>query len=144
MVTIRDAELALQNYTELNKALAALEGEREQRQAEILAPVADEIKSLKSHIEYLVLQYSPELTALEDEIARTRSDLTEKVEAAKKQATELALAVGRTVKSNEMMAVYIGEKRDWNGKMLEGYAQSHPEVLGCSIVKPASITIRKR
>ena len=39
------------------------------------------------------------------------------------------LTAGSTVKSSRCMAVWAKGRSSWNGKLLDGYAMDHPEIL---------------
>jgi hypothetical protein len=139
-----EAELILEEYAQLLKAITALDGEAEQRRNEILAPIGAEILSLNQQIEMLKAYYSVDLDTLSEEINARRSVLTEQADAQKKAVEDATKEVKATVKCAELMAAYTPPGLNWNKKKLEGYGQAHPDVFGCADEVEAKVVIRRR
>jgi len=52
------------------------------------------------------------------------------------------VANGATVKGSSLMAVYSKGRESWDGKLLNGYAVAHPEILAAKSVGAPSVSIR--
>jgi len=52
------------------------------------------------------------------------------------------LALGETVKSDTLMAVWTKPRVSWDGKLLEDFATAHPEILPFRHIGQPSVSIR--
>ena len=51
------------------------------------------------------------------------------IDALEDEITEAVLNVGETVKTDHIQAIWNKGKSSWDGKLLEGYALAHPDIL---------------
>ena len=56
-------------------------------------------------------------------------DLIDDIAEIESKVREAVLEKGETVKTEKMSAVWVKGKTTWDGKLLEGYAVAHPEIL---------------
>lgn len=56
-------------------------------------------------------------------------DLIDDIAEIETKVREAVLEKGETVKAEKMSAVWVKGKTTWDGKILEGYAVAHPEIL---------------
>lgn len=57
------------------------------------------------------------------------AEAKEKIDDLRAEITEAVLIFGETVKTETMSAIWNKGKTSWDGKLLEGYALAHPDVL---------------
>lgn len=106
---------ALDELAALRERLAVTEGERERliaRQSKIAALTA-------------------EISALTDAVGELDAFIRAGV-----------LAAEKTVKGEQLMAVFNQGRSTWDGKRLDGYAAAHPEILDFKKVGSPTVSIR--
>jgi hypothetical protein len=52
------------------------------------------------------------------------------------------LALGQTVKGTRLMVVWAKGRSSWDGKLLDGYAMDHPEILQAKKIGEPTVSIR--
>ena len=52
------------------------------------------------------------------------------------------LTLGETVKTDEMQVIWNKGKTTWDGKLLEGYAVAHPEILQAQKVGQPTVSFK--
>jgi len=94
-----------------------------------------------------VPEIPPEIQAKLDEIEVQRATaletLQKDIENLTAEIKQDVLAFGATIKGDYMMAVWNKGRDSWNGKLLEGFAIAHPEILSAKSTGDPSVTIRK-
>lgn len=58
------------------------------------------------------------------------------------EITEAVLAKGETVKSDHITAVWNKGKTTWDGKLLEGYALAHPDIIAAKRTFSPTVSFR--
>ena len=88
------------------------------------------------------------LAQVQDQLARVRKEsgideIEESITSMKKAIGEEVLANGAPVKGSVLQAIINKGRVSWDGKLLEGYAVAHPDVLPCRKEGEPTVTIRK-
>jgi hypothetical protein len=114
----------LQELARVRAALAEMQAQYEEELERILAPVQAELEVLDAQATQALLQLETVEQALAWEI---------------KGAVK---ALGHSVASDYLQAVYLKGRACWNNEQLEGYAVVHPEVLQFRRLGEAGVSIR--
>ena len=96
-------------------------------------PVPEIPPEIQKQLADIELQRVEALATLEREIESLNAEI--------KQDT---LGIGSTVDGKYMMAVWNKGRETWDGKLLNGFAIAHPEILSAKKVGDPSVTIRKK
>lgn len=70
------------------------------------------------------------------------SELLKEIEALSKEITVEVLEKCETVSTEKMSAIYVKGKTTWDGKLLEGYAVAHPEILAAKKIGKPTVSFR--
>ena len=83
-----------------------------------------------------------DLAALKAQFEADNKDLTDTIKDLEDEITEAVLAKGETVKTDLISAIWVKGKTTWDGKLLEGYAVAHPEILAAQKVGKPTVSFR--
>ena len=70
------------------------------------------------------------------------ADLMTKISDLEAEIKAEILQKGETVSTEKMSAIFVKGRVSWDGKLLEGYALAHPDVLPCRKVGAPSVSFR--
>jgi len=70
------------------------------------------------------------------------SDLKQKISDLEAEIKSEILKKGETVSTEKMSAILVKGRVSWDGKLLEGYAVAHPEVLAARKVGEPTVSFR--
>ena len=70
------------------------------------------------------------------------AEAKERIDDLEKEISEAVLAEGKTVKTDLISAIWNKGKSTWDGKLLEGYAVAHPEILAAKKVGKPTVSFR--
>ena len=70
------------------------------------------------------------------------AEAKERIDDLEKEISEAVLAEGQTVKTDLISAIWNKGKSTWDGKLLEGYAVAHPEILAAKKVGKPTVSFR--
>ena len=121
-------EVACRRLAELEALYAKRDAIHADRAADIAIAVPDEVKR--------------KLEAIDLEYAERIQDTLFLIQATEKLVKETVVALGKSVKSATLQAVYAGGRVSWDDKMLSGYAAAHPEIKAMRKVGEPYVTIR--
>ena len=79
---------------------------------------------------------------LQAEIALATADLDVQIAGLRQAIEQGVLQMGRTVRTEQYVAVLSKPRVTWDAKLLDGYAAAHPEILPFRHVAQPSVTIR--
>ena len=114
------------NYlSQKRKQLELLVAQYEAKRIEIIAPVQEELDALDAEMSPVIEICKNLVTELEDGL---KADV---------------LKIGETVKGTYLQAVYTKPRVTWDGKLLEGYAVAHPEILAAQKIGSPSVSFRE-
>lgn len=120
------SEDLIEKYADLVERLDMLNS----NMAELLQKaVTPEVKKAQEEI---TAEYQPMIEQVQTALAETR----EKIEA-------LILETSETWKGTRYMAVWNKGRETWEGKLLDGFAMSHPEILQAKKFGKPTVTFRQ-
>lgn len=70
------------------------------------------------------------------------ADLIEKIKKEEEEITAYILEKGETVKTDKISAIWNKGKTSWDGKLLEGYAIAHPDILAARKIGNPTVSFR--
>ena len=70
------------------------------------------------------------------------SALLQEIDALSKEITVEVLEKSETVSTEKMSVIYCKGKTTWDGKLLEGYAVAHPEILAAKKIGKPTVSFR--
>ena len=70
------------------------------------------------------------------------SALLQEIEVLSKEITVEVLEKSETVSTEKMSVIYCKGKTTWDGKLLEGYAVAHPEILAAKKIGKPTVSFR--
>lgn len=120
-----NTEQKLDQLTQLQGILSAIQSGYMSERNEILSKVQSELDALDQYYQPSINQYSQEIERLTQSI---KDDVIDQ---------------GKTIKSNKLMAVYTKPRITWDTKGLEGYMVAHPEIEVFRNIGKASVSIRE-
>lgn len=89
------------------------------------------------------------LAGLKQAYAEARADFEKKnldsrnmIEDLEAEITAAVLEMGETVKTDHISAVWNKGKTTWDGRLLEGYALAHPDILAAKKVGEPTVSFR--
>jgi len=82
------------------------------------------------------------MAALEEEKALFTEHFRDDVDCIEASIRDRVLTLGETVRGNVLMAVWSKPRVTWDGKLLDGYAAAHPEILPFRHIGQPSVSIR--
>lgn len=121
-------EPIIANLDELSKLQDEFEAKRlamEERKAEIMAPIMEELE------------------ALEYDFNIDTSELRFKIGATEESIRYQVIDLGKSVKGANLHAVYSKPRVTWDSKGLEGFMVAHPEIEAFRKVGQPSVSLRK-
>ena len=101
---------------------------------EITITIEEKLNSLAD----LKLMLKEKENAFENENA----DLKQTIKDLEKEISEVVLNEGQTIKTEFISAVWNKGKTTWDGKLLEGYAVAHPEILAARRFGEPTVSFR--
>lgn len=70
------------------------------------------------------------------------SALLQEIDVLSKEITVEVLEKSETVSTEKMSVIYCKGKTTWDGKLLEGYAVAHPEILAAKKIGKPTVSFR--
>ena len=80
--------------------------------------------------------------ALRADWESTQSGLIAEIKTLSDEISAQILLKGETVSTEKMSAIYVKGKTTWDGKLLEGYAVAHPEILAAKKIGKPTVSFR--
>ena len=91
----------------------------------------NKLADLRADLDAKKAAFEAENAAISDEIKELETEIKTEV-----------LTIGETVKTDRMVVTYNKGRVSWDGKLLEGYAVAHPEVLAARKVGEPTVSFR--
>ena len=82
------------------------------------------------------------LEAEKEAFERNHAPLTERIKALEEEIKAAVLTIGETIKTDEISAIWNKGKTTWDGRLLEGYAVAHPEILKAQKVGQPTVSFK--
>lgn len=79
----------------------------------------------------LLAQEKYNLNLLKTQFEQDNAELIDSIKAREADISKIVLKMGETVKTDAISAIWNKGKTTWDGKLLEGYALAHPDILPC-------------
>ena len=80
----------------------------------------------------------------ENKFKSETADLRESMLSLEEEIKKEVISLGKTVRAEYITATYNKGKETWNGKLLDGYAVAHPEILKLKRIGEPTISFRLR
>lgn len=109
-LTARDIRARLDQLADIKSAADVTRLDYEAKRAEIL-------KTVQAELEALDAEYAPSF-----------EDVTARIAALEAEIKEAVLQSGTSVKGTRLLAVYSRGRVKWDGKALDAYGKTHPEI----------------
>lgn len=90
----------------------------------------------------LLADYRTELDAKKAAFEEENASLTLCIEELEKDIKAAVLEQGETVKTEKMVCTYNKGRESWDGKILQGYAVAHPEILAARKIGAPTVSFR--
>lgn len=132
----------LAEYEEAGARVDALRLIRKERETAITATIQAENTRLQKEIDAPWASIQPMLDAAHDLDSAALFEAEGAWVVTENNARAAVVALGASVKGEHLHAVYSKGRATWDGKLLEGYAVAHPEVLACRNVGEPTVSIR--
>ena len=73
---------------------------------------------------------------------RNHKPILDEIKALQDEIKAEVLTLGETVKTDEIQAIWNKGKTTWDGKLLEGYALAHPDILQAQKVGQPTVSFK--
>ena len=91
----------------------------------------NELADLRTDFELLKAKFEAENYELKEKISDLEAEIKSEI-----------LKKGETVSTEKMSAIWVKGRVSWDGKLLEGYAVAHPEVLAARKIGEPTVSFR--
>lgn len=78
----------------------------------------------------------------ENKFKRDNAELKEALDTLEAEVKSQVLALGESVKTDYITAIYNKGKETWDSKLLSGYAVAHPEILKARKIGEPTVSFR--
>ena len=82
------------------------------------------------------------IEAEKEAFERNHKPILDEIKALQDEVKAEVLTLGETVKTDEIQAIWNKGKTTWDGKLLEGYAVAHPEILQAQKTGQPTVSFR--